>query len=73
MQLPNLQKGIGHLLVLVIVALIVGAILVYFLLSQGVIRLPFYENPFSPSEQPRSREDYKNPFSDYKNPFEQFE
>lgn len=67
------QRGIAHLLLLLLVAAAVGVLI--FLFATGKIKLPFgqkapkveikteYKNPFDKKTQ------FVNPFKQYKNPF----
>lgn len=73
------QKGVAHLLLILVIVIIIGAV-AYFLLIKGIIKNPFqnlklpgqganistkteYKNPFDKNTQ------YVNPFDSYKNPF----
>jgi len=68
------QKGIAHILLLIVILLAVGAV-VYFLFSQGIIKNPF-QNLRLPGQGGPSvslKSEYENPFdknTQYVNPFE---
>ena len=68
------QKGIAHILLLIVILLAVGAV-VYFLFSQGIIKNPF-QNLRLPGQGGSSvslKSEYENPFdknTQYVNPFE---
>ena len=68
------QKGIAHILLLIVILLAVGAV-VYFLFSQGIIKNPF-KNLRLPGQGGPSvslKSEYENPFdknTQYVNPFE---
>lgn len=76
----NDQKGIVHLLFLIIVLLLIVLAVGFALVSLGVIKNPFPNLPFvgqigssQPSIQPKTQ--YQNPFdknTQYVNPFEKY-
>lgn len=77
----NNQKGIVHLALILVVLLILGGAVGFFLISKGVIKNPFQNLPFfgqkgpavnikTEYENPFKKEtQYVNPFDEYKNPF----
>lgn len=72
----NNQKGIAHLLLLLVILLLAGAG-VYFLVNKGVIKNPLSNLPSVGTKQPTIavKSEYKNPFdkgSQYVNPFDQY-
>lgn len=78
--MPNSERGIIHLLPLILVAVVI-VFIGYVLISKGVVQNPVpqiiktsttevelqadYKNPLSKDSQ------YVNPFSEYKNPFDE--
>lgn len=73
----NTEKGVVHLLFLLIIVLIVGGSI--FLVTQGIIKLPGVSLPsvslFQKKPTVQLKEEYKNPFkkeTQYVNPFETY-
>lgn len=73
----NKEKGVVHLLFLLIIALIVGGAI--FLLTQGIIKIPGFSLPsislLQKTPTASLKEEYKNPFkkeTQYVNPFETY-
>lgn len=72
----NNQKGVAHLLLPILILLIIGAV-VYFLISQGIIKNPFQKIrlPGQGGPSVSVKTEYKNPFdkdTQYVNPFETY-
>lgn len=70
------QRGIIHLVLLLILLLVVGVVL-YILINLGIIKNPLGSLPFFDKEVPKisTKTEYKNPFkkeTQYVNPFETY-
>ena len=73
----NTEKGVVHLLFLLVVAAIVGGS--YILVTQGIIKIPGISLPSIPFFQQKTnvelKSEYKNPFkkeTQYVNPFDKY-